>query len=79
MYREYALNAYAVGYAANGKGFRNTAVVLRDNSTLKDLDSFLFAFLNSYVNLNGAADKNFGNFLSISAVSSLIASIIFPP
>ena len=60
MYRENTLNAYAVGNAANGEGLGNSAVVLSDNSAFKHLYSFLLAFFDSHVYLNGASYKNFG-------------------
>ena len=58
MNGEYTFNTNTVRHATNCESFSDATVVLSDNSTFENLNTFFFAFLNSYVYLNGATDKN---------------------
>lgn len=55
-------HTYAIGDTANSEGLVDTAVLLRNNGTLKDLDTFLGAFFDLDVNANSIADANDGHF-----------------
>ena len=60
---EHLLDADAVGETTNGEGLLKTAVLLRDNDALEDLDTLAGAFLDLDVNADGIADVDNGHFL----------------
>ena len=67
--REYSFDSAAVRYAANGKGFGDSAVLLCDNRTFKDLGSVMIALFDFAVYLYGITDRNNG-FVSSQAILS---------
>ena len=55
MYQESTFYAYAIGNAANGEGFADTAVLTADDDAFKNLDTFAVTFDNLYMNLDCVA------------------------
>ena len=60
---EHLLDADAVGKTTNGEGLLKTAVLLRDDDALEDLDTLAGAFLDLDMNADGVADVDDGHFL----------------
>ena len=60
---EHLLDADAVGKTTNGEGLLKTAVLLRDDDALEDLDTLAGAFLDLDMNADGIADVDDGHFL----------------
>lgn len=55
-------NTYTVGNTSNGECLGNTAVLLADNGTLKELDSFSGSFFDSVVNSYNVTNLYLGDF-----------------
>ena len=50
-------------WTTNGEGLLKTAVLLRDDDALEDLDTLAGAFLDLDMNADGIADVDDGHFL----------------
>ena len=81
MDRENPFNAAAVSYAPYSKGLIDPSVFLGNNSTLKNLDPVLFAFLDLYVYLNGITNVYDRNVLFKTAVADELECVhkLIPP
>ena len=78
VHGEHTLDAHAVSSAAHSKGLGNTAVLLRDDSALKRLDTLTLAFLDTNGNTHVAIyvwDK-VKDYLSKAGTTIFIASIV---
>ena len=67
MERENSLDAAAVSNTSNSQGLADAAVLLGDNSTLKNLYTALVALLDHYVNLYGVTDVEGRNIFLLHA------------
>ena len=68
VHGEHTLDAHAVSSAAHSKGLGNTAVLLRDDSALKRLDTLTLAFLDTNGNTHGIAHVELGTILFLSLI-----------
>jgi hypothetical protein len=60
MNRERALNADAIGHAANGERFADTAITLSHHGAFKRLKTLAATFHNLHENANGVTDAKLG-------------------
>ena len=61
MQGEYAFHAFTVGNFADGESFIDAGTALGDHNALENLDTFLAAFNNTSVNLDGITYVKWGH------------------
>ena len=76
VHGEHTLDAHAVSSAAHSKGLGNTAVLLRDDSAFKRLDTLTLAFFDTNGNTVSPTLNSGRSSLIMPSVMIFIASIV---